>query len=75
MNAEKFQTWLDEVLKSHTNEDTSIFINYIINLLNDNETSDEDKLESILPMLLELNAVMIFWNYAFSSIQTQFRLY
>lgn len=59
----EFSAWLCERLKSANNSaadlDTSehIFIDYIFTTLSDEENSNEEKRESIIPILQELNQV------------------
>jgi hypothetical protein len=63
-SATDFSSWLCERLKSANNSaadlDTSehIFIDYILTTLSDEENSNEDKRESIIPILQELNQVL-----------------
>jgi hypothetical protein len=61
-----FEKWLNDklckFLNNTDNNDTSVFLNYIISLLNEEETSLDDKKCSIEPILQELNPV----SYNFS---------
>jgi hypothetical protein len=69
-----FSLWLCDRLKTTNNSaadlDTSerIFIDYILAALSDEENSNEEKRESIIPILQELNQVLklIFLFLAFN---------
>lgn len=57
----KFETWLQEKLTSGVDQDTAaaadttLITNYIVNMLSEEDTSNEEKSEAIRPLLEELN--------------------
>jgi hypothetical protein len=56
----KFENWITDKLKAENNYqdlDVSIFINFILSALTEDDNSDEEKLETIKPILQELNQV------------------
>ena len=57
----KFETWLQDKLTSGIDQgaaaDTTLITNYIVNMLSEEDTSNEDKCEAIRPLLEELNQV------------------
>ena len=57
----KFETWLQEKLTSSVDQDaaadTTLITNYIVNMLSEEDTSNEEKSEAIRPLLEELNQV------------------
>ncbi len=56
----KFEKWLSDKLKTESNDqelDVSIFTNFILSALTEDENSDEEKIETIKPILQELNQV------------------
>ena len=58
---QKFESWLQEKLAGASDQgaaaDTSLITNYIVNMLTEDETSNEEKSEAIRPLLDELNQV------------------
>lgn len=57
---ENYEKWLKEKLESSVNDPNSdllVVLNFIISTVSDDETSDEEKKESIVPFLQELNQV------------------
>ena len=79
MASNDFESWLNERLCKFLNNDdsdTSVFLNYIISLLNEEDTSIDDKKNSIEPILQDLDPVIFsryflillyFWSVCFSS--------
>ena len=60
----RFEKWLNEKLKANNNDqeaDASLFTNYIISMLAEDEDNDQ-KRESIKPILQELNQARFFIN-------------
>lgn len=67
--AKKFEAWLSETIESYTSGqdiDASVFINYILSTLSEEDNSDEEKSEAIQPFLQELNQVTIIENFKIS---------
>lgn len=57
---ENYEKWLKEKLESSVNDPNSdllVVLNFIISTVSDDETSDEEKKENIVPFLQELNQV------------------
>ena len=57
----KFEKWVSDKLKLESNDqdlDVSIFTNFILSALTEEENSDEEKSETIKPILQELNQVI-----------------
>lgn len=54
---ESFEKWLLDTLKSHNEELDESIISYLSSIMEDEDTADEDKIESIEPILQELNQV------------------
>lgn len=50
-----FKEWL--ITKLESNQEDDSFITYIISMLNDDETNENEKKESLLALLQELNPV------------------
>ena len=61
-----FENWLQDklckFLSDTDNNDTSVFLNYIISLLNEEDASLEEKKSSIEPILQDLDPVNLFRN-------------
>jgi hypothetical protein len=58
-----FDNWLNDKLckfLNNSDNDASVFLNYIISLLNEEDASIEDKKNSIEPILQDLDPVAIF---------------
>ena len=59
----KFEEWLTKKLKSTNNDkeaDVSIFTNYILSTLSEEDNSEEEKCDAMRPFLEELNEVAFF---------------
>ena len=61
----KFEQWLLEKLKTHNNEVDESLITYISSMVTDDDedSTDDDKIESIEPILQELNQVVESFRY------------
>lgn len=54
---EWFEKWLLDTLKSHNEELDESIVSYLSSIMEDEDTADDDKIESIEPILQELNQV------------------
>ena len=55
----RFEKWLLEKLKSYNEDTDESLVTYMSSLVNDEDSSDDDKKESVEPILEELNQVII----------------
>ena len=54
---EHFEKWLLSRLKVYNEDVDESLVNYIISIISDEDSGDEEKIESIEPLLQELNQV------------------
>lgn len=52
-----FEKWLLEKLKTYNQDTDESLVTYMCSLVNDDDSTDDDKKESIEPILEELNQV------------------